>query len=78
MSSSGTLRSVALIRADVSEEISASIIRVRISELRTMLVVAINQCMLRRNTNFFAQAAKQYYVLLKPHGATSQKGALFT
>jgi hypothetical protein len=39
MASSGTLRLVALLRTDVSKELSASIIRVtRISELGTMLV----------------------------------------
>jgi hypothetical protein len=37
MSSSGMLRSVALVRTDVSDELSASIIRVtRIGELRTL------------------------------------------
>jgi hypothetical protein len=36
MASSGMLRRVALVRSDVSEELSASIIRVtRIGELRT-------------------------------------------
>jgi hypothetical protein len=40
MASSGMLRRVALVRADVSEELSASIIRVtRIGELRTTLAV---------------------------------------
>jgi hypothetical protein len=39
MSSSGMLRSVGLVRTDVSEEFSASIIRVtRIGELRTLTV----------------------------------------
>jgi hypothetical protein len=41
MASSGMLRRVALIRANVSEELSASIIRVtRISELGTLLVTS--------------------------------------
>jgi hypothetical protein len=41
MASSGTLRRVALVRTDVSEEFSASIIRVtRIGELGTTLVTA--------------------------------------
>jgi hypothetical protein len=45
------LRRVVLVRADVLEERSASIIRVtRIGELRTTLAVTINRRMLRRNT----------------------------
>jgi hypothetical protein len=40
---SGVLRRVALVRTDVSEELSASIIRVtRISELGTMLAVFLH------------------------------------
>jgi hypothetical protein len=47
MASSGMLRRVALIRTDVSEEFSASVIRVaRIGELGTLAV-----------TNFFAACA---------------------
>jgi hypothetical protein len=54
MASSGILRRVALVRTDVSEEISASIIRVtRIGELRTLAVTS-NRRTLRRNTGFFA------------------------
>jgi hypothetical protein len=42
------LRHVALVRTDVSEELSASIIRVtRIGELGTTLAITSNQCMLR-------------------------------
>jgi demethoxyubiquinone hydroxylase (CLK1/Coq7/Cat5 family) len=42
MSSSGMLRRVALVRTDVSEELSASIIRVtRIGELGTLAVNSI-------------------------------------
>jgi hypothetical protein len=45
------LHSVALIRTDVSEERSASFIRVtRIGELGTTLAVSSNRCTLRRNT----------------------------
>jgi hypothetical protein len=45
------LRRVALVRTDVSEELSASIIRVtRIGELRTTLAVTSNWRTLRRNT----------------------------
>jgi hypothetical protein len=51
MPSSGTLRRVALVRTDVSEEISASFIRVtRIGELGTTLAVTSNRHTLRRTT----------------------------
>jgi hypothetical protein len=51
MQASGMLRSVAPVRTDVSEELSASIIRVtRIGELGTTLAVTINRRTLRRNT----------------------------
>jgi hypothetical protein len=49
MTSSGMLRRVALVRTDVSEELSASIIRVtRIGELGTTLAVYSNRRTLRR------------------------------
>jgi hypothetical protein len=45
------LRRVALVRTDVSEEISAPFIRVtRIGELGTTLAVTSNRLMLRRST----------------------------
>jgi hypothetical protein len=51
MASSGMLRSVALVRTDVSEELSASFIRMtRIGELETTLAVGSNRRTLRRNT----------------------------
>jgi hypothetical protein len=51
MVSSGILRRVALVRTDVSEELSASFIRVtRIGELGTTLAVTSNRRTLRRNT----------------------------
>jgi hypothetical protein len=50
MVSSGILRRVALVRTDVSEELSASFIRViRIGELGTTLAVTSNLRTLRRN-----------------------------
>jgi hypothetical protein len=50
MTSSGKLRSVALVRTDVSEELSASFIRVtRIGELGTSLAVTSNRRTLLRN-----------------------------
>jgi hypothetical protein len=51
MVSSGLLRRVALVRTDVSEELSASFIRVtRIGELGKTLVLTSNRRKLRRNT----------------------------
>jgi hypothetical protein len=63
------LRRVALERTDVSEELSASFIRVtRIGELGTMLAVTSNRRTLRRNTR----------EIQEPHGVTSQKTPFFT
>jgi hypothetical protein len=54
MVSSGMLRRVALVRADVSEELSASSVRVtRISELGTTLAVTSNRRTLRRSQDKF-------------------------
>jgi hypothetical protein len=51
MASSGMLRRVALVRTDVSEEPSASIIRAtKIGELGASLAVTSNRRTLRRNT----------------------------
>jgi hypothetical protein len=51
MASSGMLSRVALVRTDVSEELSASFIRVtRIVELGTTLAITSNRHPLRRNT----------------------------
>jgi hypothetical protein len=50
MASSGMLRRVVLVRTDVSEELSASFIRViRIGELGTTLALTSNRCTLRKN-----------------------------
>jgi hypothetical protein len=52
MASSGFLRRVALVRTDVSKELSSSFIRVtRLCELATTLTVTSNRRTLRRNTN---------------------------
>jgi hypothetical protein len=52
MASSWMLRGVALVRTDVSEELSASFIRVtRLGELGTTLAVTSNRRRLRRNTS---------------------------
>jgi hypothetical protein len=51
MASSGMLRREALVTADVSEELSASFIKVaRIGELGITLAVTSNRRTLRRNT----------------------------
>jgi hypothetical protein len=58
MASSGMLHHVALVRTDVSEELSASIIRVtRISELGITLAVTINRRTLRINTWYASVAS---------------------
>jgi hypothetical protein len=54
MASSGMLRSVDLVRTVISEELSASIIRVtRIGELETTLAVTSNQHKIRRNICYY-------------------------
>jgi hypothetical protein len=57
MVSSGMLRHVALVITDVSEELSASFIRVtRICELGTTLALTSNRRKLRRNTKLLVTA----------------------
>jgi hypothetical protein len=66
------LRRVALVSTDVSEERSASFIRVtRIGELGITLAVTSNRRTLRRNT-------KSSQFLQEPHGVTSQKTPFFS
>jgi hypothetical protein len=63
MASFGMLHRVALVRTDVSEEVSASFIRVtRIGELGTTLAVTSNRRMLRRNTKWSCLFSKMQTV----------------
>jgi hypothetical protein len=64
MPSSGRLRRVAVVRTDVSEERSASIIRVtRIGELGTILAVTSNRRTLRRNLKFYTAISSHTHLL---------------
>jgi hypothetical protein len=54
MASSGMLRRVALVRTEVSEELSTSFIRVtRIGELGTTLAVTSNRRTLRKKLGYY-------------------------
>jgi hypothetical protein len=67
---------VALVRTDVSEELSASIIRVtRISELGTTLVVTSSLILVTLMMEALSPPKRQF--LLEPHGVTSQKTPFF-
>jgi hypothetical protein len=67
------LRQVALVRTDVSEELSTSFIRVtRIVELGATLAVTSKQLTLRRNTK-----SPNCRSLQEPRGVTSQKTPMF-
>jgi hypothetical protein len=79
MASSGMLRDVALVRTDVSEELSASFIRVtRIAELGTTQTLTSNRSTLRRNTKVRRMLATASVGSYKtPRGVTSQKTAFF-
>jgi hypothetical protein len=58
MVSSGMLHRVTLVRTDVSEELSASFIRVtRIGELGTTLAVTSNRRTLRRKPQILTRAS---------------------
>jgi hypothetical protein len=66
MASSGMLRRVALVRTDVSEEFSASIIRVtRIGELGTTLAVTSNRRTLRIVTGSVVPSSPILVTLMK-------------
>jgi hypothetical protein len=66
MASSEMLRRVALVRTDVSEELSAFFIRVtRIGELGTTLAVTSNR------RKLYVPPKRRF--LQEPHGVTSQK-----
>jgi hypothetical protein len=70
---------MALVRTDISEELSASFIRVtRIGELGTTLAVTSNQYTLQRNTKLtWRQVPPKRQFLQEPHGVTSQKTPFF-
>jgi hypothetical protein len=70
MPSSGIIRRVTLVRTDVWEERSASIIRVTVVELETLAVTS-NRRTLRRNT----RVPPKRRFLQKPRGVTSRKTA---
>jgi hypothetical protein len=71
MPSSGMVRYVALVRTDVSEERSASVIMVtRIGELGTTLAVTSNRRTLR-----YVPPKRRF--LQEPDGVSSQKTAFF-
>jgi hypothetical protein len=58
---------MALVRTDVSEELSASFIRVtRIGELGTMLAITSNQCMLRSVHQLLVMAMFLVHQFLSP------------
>jgi hypothetical protein len=70
MASSGILRRVALVRTNVSKELSTSFIRMtRISELGTTLAVT--------STRRTCEVPPKHRFLQEPHGVTSQKTPFF-
>jgi hypothetical protein len=62
MAPSGMLRRVALLRTDVSEELSSFIRVTRICELGTTLAVTSNRRTLRRNPTWFIRSVRQLLV----------------
>jgi hypothetical protein len=77
------LRCVALVRTEVSKELSPPIIRVtRLGELGTTVAVISNRRMLRRNTKWYFWWRRCYVppkrrFLQQPHGVSSQKTPFF-
>jgi hypothetical protein len=68
MSSSGMLRCVAIVRTDVSEELSVFIIRVtRICELGTTLAITISRCTLNDYYGRSFQLVHQMFVASQFH-----------
>jgi hypothetical protein len=80
MQSPGMLRRVALVRTDVSEDTSASIVRVtRIDELGTTLAVTSNRRMLRRNTSLrFRISGSPILVTLMMEALDASKTSILT
>jgi hypothetical protein len=79
MASSGMLRRVTLVRTDVSEELSASFIRVtRIGELGTTLAVTSNRRTLRRNTKCYSVFPRSVRRLLVTAGVVPTSPILVT
>jgi hypothetical protein len=71
------LRHVALVRIDVSEELSTSFIRVtRIDELGTTLAVTSNWRMLRRNTKYLVPSSPVLVTLMKEVLSSSETQVL--
>jgi hypothetical protein len=81
MVSSGKLRRVVLVITDISEELSASFIRVtRIGQLGTTLAVTSNRRMLRRNTKSMASVvpSSPILVILMKEGVNSSETPVLT
>jgi hypothetical protein len=77
MVSSGTLRRVALVRTDVSEELSASFIRVtKICELGATFAVSSNRRTLQRNTASVVPSSPILVTLMKEALSSSETSVL--
>jgi hypothetical protein len=79
MESSGMLRRVTLVRTDVSEELSASIIRVFLRSVRRLLVTAnvVPSSPILVTLMKKALRSSETPVLKEPHSVTSQKTPFF-
>jgi hypothetical protein len=77
MVSSGMLLHVSLVRTDVSEEPSASFIRVtRIDELGTTQAATSNRCTLQRNTKCVVPSSQILVTLMKEALGSSETSVL--